>query len=99
MLDNIYEKTQILQFCIILFMIEYSIQYTINNDKIEYNKDILLDITKYKKIIFKQHESIDESINNLILNNEYFYYFKSSMLNVFFLKKLILKNILFFLMV
>lgn len=83
MLDNIYEKAQILQFCIILFMIEYSNQYTINNEKIQYNKDILLDITKYKKIIFKQHESID----NLILNNEYFYYFKSSMLNVFFFKK------------
>jgi len=83
MLDNIYEKAQILQFCIILFMIEYSNQYTINNEKIQYNKDILLDITNYKKIIFKQHESID----NLILNNEYFYYFKSSMLNVFFFKK------------
>ena len=83
MLDNIYEKAKILQFCIILFMIEYSNQYTINNEKIEYNKDILLDITKYKKIIFKEHESID----NLILNNEYFYYFKSSMLNVFFFKK------------
>jgi hypothetical protein len=83
MLDNIYEKTQILQFCIILFMIEYSIQYSINNEKIEYNKDILLDITNYKKIIFKEHESID----NLILNNDYFYYFKSSMLNVFFFKK------------
>jgi hypothetical protein len=87
MLDNIYEKAQILQFCIILFMIEYSNQYTINNEKIEYNKDILLDITKYKKIIFKQYESIDSSIDNLILNNEYFYYFKSSMLNVFFFKK------------
>ena len=87
MLDNIYEKAQILQFCIILFMIEYSNQYTINNEKIQYNKDILLDITNYKKIIFKQHESIDSSIDNLILNNEYFYYFKSSMLNVFFFKK------------
>ena len=87
MLDNIYEKAQILQFCIILFMIEYSNQYTINNEKIQYNKDILLDITNYKKIIFKQHESIDESIDNLILNNEYFYYFKSSLLNVFFFKK------------
>jgi hypothetical protein len=83
MLDNIYEKAQILQFCIILFMIEYSDQYTINNNNIQYNKDILLDITKYKKIIFKQHESIDD----LILNNEYFYYFKSSLLNVFFFKK------------
>ena len=87
MLDNIYEKAQILQFCIILFMIEYSNQYPINNEKIQYNKDILLDITNYKKIIFKQHESIDSSIDNLILNNEYFYYFKSSMLNVFFFKK------------
>ena len=83
MIDNIYEKAQILQFCIILFMIEYSNQYTINNEKIQYNKDILLDITNYKKIIFKNNESID----NLILNNEYFYYFKSSMLNVFFFKK------------
>ena len=83
MLDNIYEKAQILQFCIILFMIEYSNQYKINNEKIQYNKDILLDITNYKKIIFKQHESIDD----LILNNEYFYYFKSPMLNVFFFKK------------
>ena len=87
MLNNIYEKAQILQFCIILFMIEYSNQYKINNEKIQYNKDILLDITNYKKIIFKQHESIDSSIDNLILNNEYFYYFKSSMLNVFFFKK------------
>jgi hypothetical protein len=83
MLDNIYEKAQILQFCIILFMIEYSNQYTINNEKIEYNKDILLNITNYKKIIFKQHGSIED----LILNNEYFYYFKSPMLNVFFFKK------------
>ena len=87
MLDNIYEKAQILQFCIILFMIEYSNQYTINNEKIEYNKDILLNITNYKKIIFKEHESLDSSIHNLILNNDYFYYFKSSMLNVFFFKK------------
>jgi hypothetical protein len=83
MLDNIYEKAQILQFCIILFMIEYSNQYTINNEKIQYNKDILLDITKYKKIIFKEAQNIDD----LILNNDYFYYFKSSMLNVFFFKK------------
>jgi hypothetical protein len=83
MFDNIYEKAQILQFCIILFMIEYSDQYTINNEKIEYNKDILLDITNYKKIIFKENNPIED----LILNNEYFYYFKSSMLNVFFFKK------------
>lgn len=83
MFDNIYEKAQILQFCIILFMIEYSNQYKINNEKIEYNKDILLDITNYKKIIFKENQNID----NLITNNDYFYYFKSSILNVFFFKK------------
>jgi hypothetical protein len=83
MFDNIYEKGQILQFCIILFMIEYSNQYKINNEKLTNNKDILLDIVNYKKIIFKKYKPID----NLILNNEYFYYFKSSMLNVFFFKK------------
>ena len=83
MFDNIYEKAQILQFCIILFMIEYSNQYKINNEKLTNNKDILLDIVNYKKIIFKKYKPID----NLILNNEYFYYFKSSILNVFFFKK------------
>ena len=85
MFDNIYEKAQILQFCIILFMIEYSNQYKINNEKIEYNKDILLDITNYKKIIFNNIKNINKE--NLLLNNDYFYYFKSSMLNVFFFKK------------
>jgi len=84
MFDNIYEKGQILQFCIILFIIEYSNQYKINNEKLTIsNKDILLDIVNYKKIIFKQHKPIED----LILNNEYFYYFKSPMLNVFFFKK------------
>ena len=97
MFDNIYEKAQILQFCIILFMIEYSNQYKINNEKIEYNKDILLDITNYKKIIFNNIKNINKE--NLLLNNDYFYYFKSSMLNVFFFKKTNSNEHIIFLMV
>ena len=52
MIDNIYEKAQILQFCIILFMIEYSNQYTINNEKIQNfifpSKKILFQLLKTK---------------------------------------------------
>ena len=85
MIDNIFEKGQIIQFFIILFMKEYSNKYKSNNN---FNKDILINIEynkKYIKNIFQDTLEIKDN-NYINENNDYFYFFNSSILKVFFFK-------------
>jgi hypothetical protein len=90
---NIFEKAQIIQFLIILFMKNYSDEY---KSKIDYNKDILVDISYYKTNIYNifknKLEIVNENnkkdnIENIIKNTDYFYFFNSSKLKVYFYKK------------
>jgi hypothetical protein len=92
MSSNIFEKAQIIQFLIILFMKNYSDKY---KSKIDYNKDILVDISYYKTNIYNifknkleiENENNDNIIENVIKNTDYFYFFNASILKVYFYKK------------
>ena len=97
MISNIFEKAQIIQFLIILFMKNYSDTY---KSKIDYNKDILVDISYYKTNIYNIFQNTLEIVNennienekkdnieNIIKNTDYFYFFNASILKVYFYKK------------
>jgi hypothetical protein len=94
-MNNLLKKAQIVQFIIIISFIMLS---NLNNDEkiLEKNTDyydFLVNIVKYnnfiKQYIKNKHENIEELINIINDNNEYFYFFynENNVLTYFFKEK------------